>query len=141
MTAERTATDVMTAEGMVAVVVMTAETTGVEVVDTTGVMTAGDMTAVIIMTDVMVVMTAEAMIAEAVVIDMTVGPKTGGHQIVMMVLEKGYDRRGGGDRYDRRSEDRRSPNRDDGPRDRPKLQLAKRSAPVEAAPSTNSSIF
>merc|ERR1712223_1478751 len=53
----------------------------------------------------------------------------------------GYDRRGGGDRYDRRSEDRRSPNRDDGPRERPKLQLAKRSAPVEAAPSTNSSIF
>ena len=29
----------------------------------------------------------------------------------------------------------------DGPKERPKLQLAKRSAPVEAAPSTNSSIF
>merc|ERR1712038_1594149 len=95
MTAETTATDVMTAGGMVAIVVMTAEMTGVEVADTTDVMTAGDMTAVIIMTDVMVVMTAEvtaeATIAEAVVIDMTVGLKTGGHQIVMMVLEKGQN--------------------------------------------------
>merc|ERR1712025_1265282 len=108
----------MTAGDMVVTVgVMTAEMTGVEVADTTDVMTAGDMTAVIIMTDVMVVMTAgvtagamiaviimtdvmggmtvevtaEATIAEAVVIDMTVGPKTGGHQIVMMVLERGQN--------------------------------------------------
>merc|ERR1711976_939178 len=89
MTAETTATDVMTAGDMVVTAVMTAEMTGVVEADTTDVMTAGDMTAVIIMTDVMVVMTvevtAEATIAEVVVIDMTVGPKTGGHQIVMMV--------------------------------------------------------
>merc|ERR1712156_719297 len=107
----------MTAGVMVVTAVMTAGMTGVEVADTTDVMTAGDMTAVIIMTDEMVVMTAEvtagamiavitmtdvmvgmtvevtaeATIAEAVVIDMTVGPKTGGHQIVMMVLEKGQN--------------------------------------------------
>merc|ERR1712223_722204 len=93
MTAETTATDVMIAGGMVAIVVMTAGMTGVA--DTTDVMTAGAMTAVITMTDVMVGMTvevtAEATIAEAVVIDMTVGLKTGGHQIVMMVLEKGQN--------------------------------------------------
>jgi len=56
----------------------------------------------------------------------------------------GYDRdrgynRGGGDRYDRRSNEP-----EDAPRERPRLQLAKRSAPVEnAAPAetTKSSIF
>merc|ERR1711981_1275062 len=54
----------------------------------------------------------------------------------------GFDRRddrGGGDRYDRRSNEP-----EDAPRERPRLQLAKRSAPVEnAAPAetTKSSIF
>merc|ERR1719418_541304 len=52
----------------------------------------------------------------------------------------GYDRPSGGDRYERWSEDRRSPNRDDGgpPRERPRLQLAKRTAPAEGAAPASS---
>jgi hypothetical protein len=80
----------MTAEDMVVTVVMTAEMTGVEVAaDTTDVMTAEDMTAVMVAMTAEV--TVEVTIAEAVVIVMTVGPKTGGHQIVMMVLKKGQN--------------------------------------------------